>query len=62
MLQSFAELSQLLDAILAGVVGSLWGVLVLGLVVSAFGIANTLTMNVLEQTRELARGLRASWP
>ncbi len=54
MLHSFAELSQLLDAILAGVVGSLWGVLVLGLVVSAFGIANTLTMNVLEQTRELA--------
>ena len=26
----------------------------LGFVVAAFGIANTLTMNVLEQTRELA--------
>ena len=39
---------------LDGVVGSLWGLLVLGFIVAGFGIANTLTMNVLEQTRELA--------
>lgn len=54
MLHSFAELSSQLDAMLDGVVGSLWGLLVLGFIVAGFGIANTLTMNVLEQTRELA--------
>ena len=54
LLHSFAELSTQLDNIVAGVVGCLWGVLVLGFVVAAFGIANTLAMNVLEQTRELA--------
>ena len=30
------------------------GLLVLGFLVAAFGIANTLTMNVLEQTRQIA--------
>lgn len=54
MLHSFADLSSRLDAMLNGVVGSLWGLLVLGFLVAGFGIANTLTMNVLEQTRELA--------
>jgi putative ABC transport system permease protein len=54
MLHSFAELSRLLDMVMTGVVRSLWGLLVLGFVVSAFGITNTLTMNVLEQTREIA--------
>ena len=38
---------------MSGVVGSLWGLLVLGLIVAAFGVVNTLGMNVLEQTREL---------
>ena len=38
---------------MAGVVGALWGMVVLLLLVAAFGVANTLTMNVLEQTREL---------
>jgi putative ABC transport system permease protein len=54
MLNSFSELSQRLEATMAGVVGSLWGLLTLGFIVAGFGIANTLTMNVLEQTRELA--------
>lgn len=54
MLYSFAELSQRLEGMLNGVVGSLWGLLVLSFIVAGFGIANTLTMNVLEQTRELA--------
>lgn len=39
---------------LAGVVAGLWVVMVLGLVVASLGVANTLGMNVLEQTRELA--------
>ncbi len=54
MLYSFAQLSRKLDVILAGLVGGLWGILVLSFVVAAFGIANTLSMNVIEQTRELA--------
>ena len=54
MLHSFTDLSRMLDNIMKGVVTGLWGLLVLGFIVSAFGIANTLTMNVLEQTREIA--------
>ena len=53
-MQSFTELRVRTDAIANGIIGSLWGLLGLGFVVAAFGIANTLTMNVLEQTRELA--------
>ena len=54
LLHSFADLSRKLDVILAGLVGGLWGILILGFVVAAFGVANTLSMNVLEQTHELA--------
>jgi putative ABC transport system permease protein len=54
LFQSFAELQRRIDEMTRGVVGGLWGLLVLGLVVGAFAMANTLTMNVLEQTRELA--------
>jgi putative ABC transport system permease protein len=53
LLQSYADLVQVIDGMMAGVVGSLWGLLVLGFVVASFGVVNTLTMNVLEQTREL---------
>jgi putative ABC transport system permease protein len=54
LLHSFADLRQRLNQMLNGLIGSLWGLLGLGLIVAAFGIANTLTMNVLEQTRDLA--------
>lgn len=54
MLQSLAELRVRVDGIINGVIASLWGLLALGFLVAAFGTANTLTMNVLEQTRELA--------
>jgi putative ABC transport system permease protein len=54
MLQSLAELRMKVQLLLNGIVGSLWGLMVLGFIVSAFGMANTLSMNVLEQTRELA--------
>jgi putative ABC transport system permease protein len=54
MLHSFADLSRMLDRMMGGVIGGLRAILALGFVVAAFGIANTLTMNVLEQTRELA--------
>lgn len=53
LLQSFASFGRIVDGMMSGVVGSLWALLVLGFVVAAFGIVNTLTMNVLEQTREL---------
>ena len=38
---------------MSGVVGTLWGLIALGFVIASFGIVNTLTMNVLEQTREI---------
>lgn len=53
MLESRAELTRMIDGMVAGVNGCLLGILVLGFVVAAFGTVNTLTMNVLEQTREL---------
>jgi putative ABC transport system permease protein len=53
MLQSWVELSELIDGIVAGIVGALWVILALGFIVATFGIVNTLTMNVLEQTREI---------
>jgi putative ABC transport system permease protein len=52
-LHSVADISQMIDGMMNGVVGGLWGLLVLGFVVASLGLANTLTMNVLEQTREL---------
>jgi len=54
LLQSFSDLRRRIDDVMKVVVASLWGLLALGFIVGSFGIANTLTMNVLEQTRELA--------
>ena len=42
-----------IDRIVNGVVGSLWAILGLGFVVGSLGVANTVTMNVLEKTRTL---------
>jgi putative ABC transport system permease protein len=53
LFQSYSDLINLIDRMMAGLVGSLWVLLVLGFIVAAFGMVNTLTMNVLEQTREL---------
>lgn len=52
LLESAAELNQIIDNMSNGVNACLWGILILGFVVAAFGTVNTLTMNVLEQTRE----------
>ena len=54
VLQSFAELRRDLDRLIGGITGALLALLVLGFVVGGFGVANTLAMSVLEQTRELA--------
>ena len=47
LLNSYAEVSRHVDQLTAGVVAGLWGLLSLGLIVGAFAVANTLTMNVL---------------
>jgi hypothetical protein len=54
LLHSFADLRRRLDGMTNSIIGAFWGLLGLGFVVVAFAIANTLTMNVLEQTRDLA--------
>jgi putative ABC transport system permease protein len=53
ILQSYADLVKLIDGMVNGVVGSLWVLLVLGCAIAAMGLVNTLTMNILEQTREI---------
>jgi putative ABC transport system permease protein len=51
--QSYAELVQFIDSMINGVIASLWMLLILGCVIAAMGLVNTLTMNILEQTREI---------
>jgi len=53
LLQTFSEVSRMIDSMVAGVTGGLWALLLLGLGVGALGVVNTLSISVLEQTREL---------
>jgi putative ABC transport system permease protein len=53
MFQSYVDLVKVIRDTLNGVVGGLWAVLALGSVIAAFGLINTLAMNILEQTREI---------
>jgi putative ABC transport system permease protein len=53
VLQTFSDIQKSIDVMMSGVVASLWAMVVLALLVSAVGVTNTLTINVLEQTREL---------
>jgi putative ABC transport system permease protein len=53
VLETSADIRNKVDTMMSGVVASLWAMVVLGLMVSAVGVTNTLTINVLEQTREL---------
>jgi len=53
LLRSFSDVQSFIDAIVSGVVGSLWAILGLGFVVGSLGVANTVTMNVLEKRRTL---------
>jgi putative ABC transport system permease protein len=41
------------DQMVGGVVGLVWALMALMFVVASLGVVNTLTMNVLEQTREI---------
>ena len=52
-LQSQAEFRKAVDDAIGGVLGSIWLLIVVVFVVASLGIVNTLTMNVLEQTRAI---------
>jgi ABC-type lipoprotein release transport system permease subunit len=54
LLQSNDEFRRFLDGLLARVVAALWGLMALAFAVASLGVVNTLTMNVHEQTGELA--------
>ena len=51
--RSFDDMRKGLDRLINGIVGALWGLIGIGFVVGGVAVANTLTMSVLEQTREL---------
>jgi putative ABC transport system permease protein len=53
LLRSFADLQTFIDTIVNGTVGALWAILGLGFVVGSIGVANTVSMNVLEKKRTL---------
>jgi putative ABC transport system permease protein len=53
LLRSFGDVKRFVDTLVGGVVRSLWAILGLGFVVGSLGVANTVTMNVLEKTRVL---------
>ena len=43
----------MIERMIAGVVAGLWTLLASGFVIASLGIANTITLDVLEQTREI---------
>lgn len=51
--QSYAEMVRFIDNLINGVIASLWMLLGLGCFIAFIGLVNTLTMNILEQTREI---------
>lgn len=53
LLQSFAEIHTTIEGIIRSTDFMLWGLVFVEFLVAAFGVVNTLTMSVLEQTREL---------
>lgn len=54
LLQSNIELSRTIDGMKAGVELGMWALVYIAFIVAMIGVVNTLTMNVLEQTRELS--------
>lgn len=53
LLQSYADIVKYVDGMINGVIASLWMLLGLGCAIATMGLVNTLTMNILEQTREI---------
>lgn len=53
ILQSYSEVIGIIHGMVNGVIASLWTLLALCCTIAALGLVNTLTMNILEQTREI---------
>jgi putative ABC transport system permease protein len=53
VLQSYADVIGVINGMVNGVIASLWALLAVGCTIAAIGLVNTLTMNILEQTREI---------
>lgn len=53
VLLSHSDIRSTVDQLVGGAQWSLWALVWMGFLVASFGVVNTLTMNVLEQTREL---------
>jgi putative ABC transport system permease protein len=53
ILQSYVEVVEFINNKVNGIIASLWMLLALGCVIAAMGLINTLTMNIIEQTREI---------
>jgi putative ABC transport system permease protein len=53
ILQSYIEVVDFINNKVNGIIASLWMLLALGCVIAAMGLINTLTMNIIEQTREI---------
>ncbi len=54
MFQSNAQFRERIRQMMGGIIGFLWLLMAVVFVVASLGIVNTLTMNVMEQTREIA--------
>ena len=54
LLHTLTDIRQIVEDKVVGLNVLLWALVILMFIVAAFGVVNTLTMNVLEQTRELA--------
>lgn len=53
LLQSNADLVNMIRSMSKGVNAGLWALLALGAAIASFGLVNTLSMNIIEQTREI---------
>lgn len=53
VLESYAQVIHVINRTINGVIASLWMLLALGSVIAAMGLINTLTISILEQTREI---------
>lgn len=53
ILQSYVDVVGYIDNMVNSIIASLWMLLALGCIIAAMGLVNTLTMNILEQTREI---------
>ncbi len=51
--QSLSDLRGMIRRMMAGITSRLWMILLLALVIAGFAIVNTLTMSVIQQTRQL---------